>query len=247
MKKLLTLIKIEFKLAVREFSGVLFGVLLPLGIMALLGIIYGDREAFEGAGFTLVQQAFPAVAAIGICTTGLMGIPLSISMNREKKILKHLKVTPAGPAVLLAAQFVNNLIFAVLSALLVTATSVLFFNYSLPGRPLYFILSYMLVLTSIYSLGMMIASISPDMKRANLLTTLFYFPMFFLSGATIPFEIMPSGLQKISSIMPLTQGIMLLKRVSLQIDGDMIVKPIVVLSLTAVIGIIISLKSFRWE
>lgn len=247
MKKLLTLFNIELKLSIREFSGVLFGLIMPVGIMVLLGILYGDKPAYPGARFSLVQQSFPAVATIGICATGLMGIPLSVAAYREKKILKHFKVTPTSPAVLLGAQFLNNLIFALLSTALVLAAAILFFDYSLQGSPMGFILSYILVLTAIYSLGMMIASVSGNIKTANLLTSLFYFPMFFLSGATIPFEIMPTGLQKVSSIMPLTQGIKLLKSVSLGEGSANITAPIIILGATSLICLTLSLKTFRWE
>lgn len=247
MKKLLTLFRIELKLSIREFSGVLFGLIMPVGIMILLGILHGDKSAYDGASFTLVQQSFPAVATIGICATGLMGIPLSVASYREKKILKHFKVTPTSPAVLLGAQFLNNLVFALISTTLVLLTAVLFFNYTLPGSTMGFILSYILVLGAIYSLGIMIASVSGNIKTANLLTSLFYFPMLFLSGATIPFEIMPNGLQKISSFMPLTQGIKLLKSVSLGVQLTDIFKPVVVLGLTMVLSLAISLKTFRWE
>lgn len=102
-------------------------------------------------------------------------------------------------------------------------------------------------MTAIYSLGMMIASLSVNIKTANLLTSLFYFPILFLSGATIPFELMPEALQKASSFMPLTQGIMLLKLVAEDQNTGEWVRPIIVLSVTVIGGIIISLKTFRWE
>ena len=231
----------------REFSGVLFGMIMPVGIMLLLGVLYGDKPAYEGASFTKIQQSFAAVATIGICASGLMGIPLNIASYREKKILKHFKVTPTSPMALLGAQFFTNLVFAVFSSLLVLLIAVLFFNYTLQGSALQFILAYGLVLTAIFSLGMMIAGVSKNVKTANLLCTLFYFPMLFLSGATIPFEIMPRGLQSVSSIMPLTQGIKLLKSVSLSTAGTDWIRPVIVLSLTALLSITISIKTFRWE
>jgi len=234
-------------LSVREFSGVLFGLIMPVGIMFLLGALNGEKPAFDGASYTMVQQSFAAVSTIGICATGLMGIPLTIASYREKKILKHFKVTPTSPLLLLGAQFLTNLVFAILSTALVLIAALLFFDYSLIGSPLYFILAYFLVLTAIFSLGMMIASVSVNVKTANLLCTIFYFPMLFLSGATIPFEIMPKGLQVVSSIMPLTQGIKLLKYVSLDSGGGDWIKPVLILSLTALLGIIISIKTFRWE
>lgn len=247
MKRLCTLFKTELILSAREFSGILFGLVLPSGIMLLLGALYGSKPAYEGASFSLVQQSFAAVTTIGICACGLMGIPLTIAAYREKKILKHLKVTPTSPLVLLSAQFLTQFVFAVLSSLFVFLMAVIFFDYTLIGSPLHFILAYILILTAIFSLGMMIASISGNMKTANLLCTIFYFPMFFLSGATIPFEIMPAGLQKVSSFMPLTQGIILLKNISLALPGTDWIRPVIILSLTAIAGITISAKTFRWE
>lgn len=119
MKKLLILFKTEFTLSVREFSGVLFGLIMPVGIMLLLGFI-------QGAPYSMARQSFPAVASIGICATGLMGIPLAIAAYREKKILKFFKVTPTSPFLLLGAQFLNNMIFAILSTSLVLITAIIF-------------------------------------------------------------------------------------------------------------------------
>lgn len=247
MKTLITLFKMELTLAFREFSGVLFGMIMPLGIMILLGVLYGDNAAFDGSEYTMLQQAFPAVMTIGICATGLMGIPLTLAAYREKKVLKRFKVTPTNPAMLLGAQFLNNLTFALISSLLVLAVAVLFFGYSFRGSVFLFIASYLLVLISIYSIGMLIASISPNMKTANLLCTIAYFPMLFLSGATVPYEIMPAGLQKVSSFMPISQGIKLLKGISLDISVFSPEKPVIILAATALICTAVSVKTFRWE
>ncbi len=51
MKRLYTIFKTELKLSVREFSGVLFGIIMPAGIMVLLGVIYGNKPAYDGASF----------------------------------------------------------------------------------------------------------------------------------------------------------------------------------------------------
>ncbi|MBA4509150.1 ABC transporter permease, partial [Clostridium sporogenes] len=67
------------------------------------------------------------------------------------------------------------------------------------------------------------------------------------SGATLPYEVMPTALQKVADILPLTQGIKLLKSVSLNLSIDNVILPILVVSMLAVICIGISIKFFRWE
>ena len=247
MKTLWTLTKIEIKLAVREFSGVLFGLMLPVGLMILLGVLNGNKPAFEGANYTLTQQSFPAVITIGIIATGLMAIPITISSYREKKVLKRFKVTPTSPLAILIAQVVNSFIFSTVSSLLVWVAAKIFFDYKMIGNVWVFLGFYLLVLFSIYSLGLMIASVSKNTKTSNLLTSLVYFPMFFLSGATVPFEIMPKGMQMVSNIMPLTHGIKLLKTASLAIPVDNVLISIIYLSILAITCTIVSVATFKWD
>ena len=77
--------------------------------------------------------------------------------------------------------------------------------------------------------------------------SLVYFPMLFLSDATIPYELFPSGLQKFANVLPLTQGIKLMKAVSMGTALENIWKIIVLLVGITVICTAISVKAFRWE
>ena len=70
--------------------------------------------------------------------------------------------------------------------------------------------------------------------------------MFFLSGATVPYEIMPKGLQKVADIMPLTQGIKLLKAITFREESG-ILYTVLLLTAISIIGIFIAVRYFRWE
>ncbi|EOR25030.1 putative drug resistance ABC-2 type transporter, permease [Clostridium sartagoforme AAU1] len=71
--------------------------------------------------------------------------------------------------------------------------------------------------------------------------------MLIFSGATLPYDVMPIALQKVSDILPLTQGIKLLKSASLNLSIDNEMLPILVISILAVICIGVAIKFFRWE
>ena len=60
---------------------------------------------------------------------------------------------------------------------------------------------------------LLMASLCRTIKSVNAVTSLVYFPMLFLSGATIPYELFPNGLQRIANVLPLTQGIKFMKAV----------------------------------
>lgn len=247
MKAFRALMKTEIKLALRGMDSIFFGVLFPVGLALILGVIYGDKPAFPGAGYTELQLSFGAISAIGICATGLMGVPLSISEYRHRKILKRFKVTPVSPGMLLLIQVTVQFLIALLSFGAVTLVMVLIFGYRMPGSPWMFLLAYFLVILAMYGIGMMIASVAPNIKTANLLCSLIYFPMLFLSGATVPYEIMPKAMQRITDVLPLTQGIKLMKGFSLGTDMGNLLFPVILMLCLAVVSILISIKFFRWE
>ena len=101
MKIFKTMLKTELKLSLRGMDMVIFAICVPLVVLVILGIIYGDKPAFEGAGYSFLEQSFGALASISICAGGVMGLPLVISDYRSRKILKRYQVTPVSPAMLL--------------------------------------------------------------------------------------------------------------------------------------------------
>jgi ABC-type multidrug transport system, permease component len=247
MKAFRALFKSEFVLSIRDMNIPIFGIAMPVIVAVIIGLVNGNKPAFAGADYSFIEQSFGGFAAICICATGLMGMPLLLSDYRHRKILKHYMVTPISPVLLLFVQFVVNLIMSIISLISIYIICTVFWDYHMDGNLGWFLLAYILVVFSIYSIGMMIASVSPNMKTANLLCTFIYFPMLFFSGATIPYEIMPKGAQMVMNVIPLTQGIKLLKVASLGLSADNILLPIIILLIISVVCIILSVKCFKWE
>lgn len=176
-----------------------------------------------------------------------MGLPLVISDYRNRGILKRLQVTPSSPSLILAVQVSIYTIYSIASLLLVYVVAKIFFHYKMAGSLLYFIGSYLLVMLSMFSMGMMVGGVAKDIKSAGVIASLLYFPMLIFSGATLPYEIMPSSLQKIADILPLTQGIKLIKSSTLGLPIGDVVVPIILMIILSVICIGISIRFFKWE
>lgn len=156
-------------------------------------------------------------------------------------------MTPASPVHLIATQVLIAMITAIISAGLVAFVAVFFLDYHMQGSWGLLIASYFLVMISMYSLGLLIASLCKNIKVANLICSLVYFPMLFLSGAVIPFELFPNGMQRIANILPLTQGVQLLKSVSLnQSVGNPQFVLVLLIGIT-ILGFGLAAKLFRWE
>ena len=245
MKRFLKLYMIEQKLALRSGDMLLFGVAMPVGVMILINMIAGQKQA--GEGFTYLDSSFASLIAVGICAAAFMGIPLTIADYRDKKILKHFFTTPCSPLRILGSDVLCAGGTALLSAVSVALVSVLFLGYEMKGNVLAFMGSWLLTLVSMFSIGLLMASLCRTVKSVNTVTTLVYFPMLFLSGATIPYELFPSSLQKVAGVLPLTQGIKLMKAVSMGAELESVWKTVVLLVGITLICTVASVKTFRWE
>ena len=247
MKTFKTMLKTELKLSLRGMDMFIFAICMPVVVIVLLGIIYGDKPAFADAEYTFLQQSFGAVSTIAICVGGLMGLPLVVSDYRNRKILKRLKVTPVKPITILLVEITIYCIYSLVSLALIYLVAFLFFDFQIIGSFWQFFLSFVLVMLSMFSIGMMVGGIAPNMKIASTVASILYFPMLIFSGATLPYEIMPNALQNFANILPLTQGIKLLKGTALGLPIDNIIFPIGLMVVIIVICTTVSLKFFKWE
>lgn len=247
MKAFSKMLKTELKLSLRGMDMLIFAIFVPVVVLVILGIIYGSKPAFEGAEYTFLQQSFSALATISICAGGVMGLPLVVSEYRSRNILKRYKVTPVSPAFILLVQVTIYTLYSLASLALLYITAVLFFGYAFQGNLLMFFAGYLLVIISMFSIGMMVGGIAKNTKIAGAVASILYFPMLIFSGATLPYEVMPPALQSIASILPLTQGIKLLKNASLGLETNNILPSVIIMAAIAVICIGISLKFFKWE
>ena len=247
MKTFNTMLETELKLSLRDMNMVIFAICVPIVVTVILGIIYGNEPAFDGAEYTFLAQSFGALTTIAILAGGVMGLPMIVSDYREKKILKRFKVTPISPVLILVVQLVIYALYSVISLILVFATLAIFFDYYMVGSWVLFLISHFLTMLSMFSIGMMIGGVAPNAKIASVIASLLYFPMLIFSGATLPYEVMPEALQRVANFMPLTQGIKLLQATSLGLSIESVLIPIIIMITLAVVCIAMSIRFFRWE
>lgn len=247
MRSFRTLLKNELKLNIRNMNMVIFDIILPLVVLVILGFIYGTKPAAEGVAYSFMDQSLGALCSISICAGGLMGLPLVVSEYRERKILKRFKVTPISPVLLLIVEFLIYVLYALVSMVTLILTSKIFGDVTIHGSWFGFLGSWALTVFSTLSIGLMVGGVAKTAKSASVIACILYFPMLIFSGATLPIEVMPSAMQKVISVFPLTQGIQLMKATSLGLSTENILTPIIVMVVVTMVCIGIAIKCFRWE
>jgi ABC-type multidrug transport system permease subunit len=202
----------------------------------------------QGGGGGNGQQIVNLVLGLGVLGSGLFGVGMRAVQDREQNILRRFKVAPIGPGAILVSGLVT-----VMALQLPNMAFIIFLAHRLngapwPPQPIALLIFVSLGLMAFASIGGIIAALVNSMQEGVLLTQLFYFPMLFLSGVTIPINVMPAWLQTVAQFVPMTYfttGLQPILRGKETLFDNL--ASVGALALTAAVGTFLAAKLFRWE
>ena len=240
-------VRFEWARVLRSFPSVFFALAFPVMMLVLFGSIFGNEptDFFDGLG--TVDVTVPAYMGMVIAVTGLTSFPLTMAEYRDKGVLRRLLVTPASPMTLLLAQLVVNVALTLMGLVLLVLVGAVFFDLHMAASWAAFVPLLLLVLVSTFSIGFLIAAWAPNERTATTIAMLVYFPMIFLSGATLPLEIMPEVMQTAAKVLPLTWGVDLLQGAWVEAADANWTLGIAILAGTTVVCSSLSVQFFRWD
>lgn len=239
----------QFKLYLREPVAFFFSLAYPVLLLLLFGFIYGNQPApeFWGRNFGTVDASVPAYMAIIVGTVALMGIPIDTATNRETGVLRRYRATPLQPAAYLIASIAVYLVIALLGMGLLVLTGKLVFGLRMEGSWFSILVAFILSAFSFYSVGYLIASVVPTSRIAQAVGMVIFFPMMFLSGAGLPLQLLPEGLQKVSDFLPMSYVVRLIQGLWFGDSWVDLWVPVLVLVAMLALGTLLSSRMFRWD
>lgn len=245
MRRFMRMYVVEQRLFFRSPDVMLFCMAMPTATLIIITMISGGRSAGD-TGLTYLESSFVALSTVGICCAAFMSIPITLVNYRQTGVLRRMYCSPCSPARLLACDTLASGVTAAISTLILTMVAVFLLGYRMHGNVLLYIAIWLLTMVSMFSIGLMIAALCRTTNTMNVATTLTYFPMLLLSGATIPVEVFPEWFQSFARLLPLGIGIDLLKSISVGSYDKMTLPVIILLAITAVCSAIAA-AAFRWE
>jgi ABC-2 type transport system permease protein len=247
MKSLLKMTWMETKLFLREPIGAFFTLAFPLMMLFLFGSIYGNEPTplFNGRG--TIDISVPAYTAMIIATTGLLGLTITMAAYRENGVLRRLRTTSVSPFVVLAAQVIVLFLMTTLGMLLLIIAGKLVYHLRFEGNALSVLVGFMLCSLSFFALGFVLAGLMPTARTAQVVGMVLLYPMLFLSGAGFPRELLPEAINKVSTFLPLTYVVNLLRGLWTGEPWGNHLLDVGVLAGILVLGVVISVFTFRWE
>jgi ABC-2 type transport system permease protein len=147
----------------------------------------------------------------------------------------------------MAAQLIVVFIMTGLGMLLLVVAGELVFHVRFVGNAFSLLAGFTLGSLSFFGIGFILAGTMPTARTAQVVAMVLLYPMLILSGAAWPRELMPAAVQKISAFLPLTYVVTLLRGLWVGEPWGKHLLDVGVLAGMLILGIIISVKTFRWE
>lgn len=247
MRGLSKLTCVEFKLFLREPMAAFFTLAFPLMMLFLFGSIYGNKPSSFFGGYGAVDVSVPAYTAMIIGSSGLLSLGIAIASYRETGVLKRLKATPIRPQTILGAQVAVIYLMTALGMSLLIVAGQAVYGLRFGGNLMSMFAAFTLSALSIFALGFVLASLAPTARVAQVAGMVIFYPMIFLSGATIPRETLPEAVRQYSQVLPLTHVVTLLRGLWAGGSWGDYSKEVIILAGVAVLAAVVSAKAFRWE
>ncbi len=207
MKRWLTIFKIEFLLIMRNIFAVFFTLFFPVMLLGMYGIIYGNDPTPFYNGMGAIDATITIYIGIVVAVSGVITLPLSIAEYKEHKVYKRIDVTPIQKEVIILIQMLCCVVLSFIGIGLLLFVGFTVYSLKIEGNIMMVMISIVLSIFSLFSLGFFLAAVSKSLKMCNLLCFLTYFVMIFISGASIPVQLLPDSLLTLSKLFPLFHSI----------------------------------------
>ncbi len=244
---LVPMMAVQAKLYVREPIATFFTIAFAPLLLLLFGLIYGNEpnEMFGGRGS--MDVTVPAYIALVIVTVALIGIPIQTATSRELGVLRRYRVTPLRPLTYLIADVTAYYLMTLTGTILLIIVGRVAFGVQLDGNVFAVLAGFTLCSLSFFSLGYLIAGLAPSARVAQTVGMVLAYPMMFLSGASLPLELLPSGLRQVADFIPLTHVVTLMRGIWSGESWSSHRLDVAILLAVLVAGAALAARFFRWQ
>ena len=237
---------VETKLFLRETAAAIAVFGLPVALVIGFGLIPGFGDPQKSLSGQIGTEYIASIGvAIVLATLGLNGVPMVIGQYRQRGVLRRMAVTPVRPLTLLLADLMVWAAAAIVSVALVIAVSRLAYHVPAPVATGWFVLSVILGIAALFSLGLLVAAVAPTARSAAGLGWLLFFPNMLLAGVYFPTEEMSPVMRQIGTFTPLGAALHAVR------DSWMGLAPrpeyLGIMAAYAVIAAAVAARFFRWE
>jgi len=215
-------------------------------IIGATSVIEFNEESVTSSSYGAVDYYVPGIIAAFIMTNGIIALTSITTEFKRRGIIKRLSITPLTKFDWIIGNILSQtLLSLMLTAILIIVGWIVFRVQAIPDALTIILIFLGSVMFS--GLGMVLGGLVKDVEAASALGNAIAFPMMFLSGTYFPMEFMPSYLQSVARVLPLTYFSEGLRYALIYKYTEGVLSNMAVVSALAVAFIILGSVVTRWK
>ena len=201
------LVWIEAKLLAREPISLVFTFAFPVVVMVVLFGVFGSTPSTEFRFARPIDYYQASYLGVVIGALGLVAVPVHVATYRERGVLRRFRASSVPASSVILAQLVVTLGLAAVGGLTLVVVGRAFYDAEAPVSVLGVLGGFALAALSFLALGFLVGCLARTARAAQAIGMLAFFPMWLLSGAGPPPEVLSEGMGQISDVLPLTYAV----------------------------------------
>jgi ABC-2 type transport system permease protein len=249
VKSTLRQIKWERKIFWRNPASAGFTFAFPLMFLVIFAAINGNSTVRLAHGTAKFAQYYvPAIVAFGLISTCYSNLAFTISIRRDRGVLKRVRGTPLSPAAFLSGIVGNAVIVSLILTALVITLGLVAYGVTLPHRYLGLIVTIALAAFCFTACGAAVATFIPNEDAAPAIVNFVMFPLLFISGTfgTISDTSVPGRIAAVFPIRPLVLQLTAVFDPTASGSGIMAARVAVLLA-WGIVALVVASVRFRWD
>ena len=233
--------RLERRMFWRNPSAAFFGVLLPLGLLAIFGAVFAGRDED-------LDVIVPGIAGMSVMTTTFIALAFNMTFLREEGVLKRVRGTPLPGGAYLSGIVLSAVTNTIVQIAIITVAGKTLFGLGWPKDWLELAVFVFAGVVCFASLGVALSHAIPNFESAPAYTNAIFLPVVFISGVFFDPDNAPKAIQEVAQVLPLVHVIEGLS--GAMVTGDSLADnagALAVVCLWAAVGVVLAIRGFSWE
>lgn len=210
-----------------------------------------ESLSYNERPYQLIDFFLPGMIGFSLIGSAVFGIAFLFYSLRETLVLKRMYSTPIRRGYIILGESIAKVIFQLMTVVVLVAFGHYFYQFHLAHGWLTFlnmmVLSFLALLVFM-GFGFLISGVSRNQNVIPIYANLFMFPQYFLSGTFFSKSALPSFLQPIIKLLPLTALNDSMRKIAF--EGASLFscwQEMLVLAVWGILVYTVTARVFRWE
>lgn len=205
-------------------------------------------EDVEARTQTYLDFLVPGLLAMALMQIAMGGSGFNLVEFRRKGILKRLFVTPIQPKNFITGLVLSRLLIVIIQLSILLGIAILLLNITFIGNLANLYVFIILGTTIFLSLGFCLGSLAKTQQAIMAMNMLLTWPQMLLTGIFYPIDAMPTIIQPLANILPLSFVVSGLRGVAIEGANVLELMPnIIGIVIWIAIGLGFAIKLFNWK